>query len=228
MVQLRKLKKAMEARDHFKNGASSKSLMSRKNIVALLLFFIPFSLSGQMKEYSIRGQEKEINDVRFHQTIDEKYSFTGKELKDKTYSLSVKEVLNGKITRDSTFFDSKNDWYGMDVPSSFKIVGDSIFTVGVNPHLAFEDSSKLKVQFIFPQRFIITRYFDAIYPKEYRTKQTVWSKMGQIDDNIYAMVCILPSDVKWDTNIGMRGKDIETWGKDFGINHYIVFEIKLE
>ena len=187
-----------------------------------------------MREFTQRDGVNETNEVYFLAEHNKKLSFTGKDIIDKTYRISVKEILDGKITMDSTFFDSKASWDRMDVPDFFKTVSDTIFTVSTNSHLMIEDSSKLKIQFIFP-RFMITRYFDAISSKEPGSSLTVWSRERIFDEKFYSMVFIQPSEVKFSNLIKSRdvetvGKksDVENWGNELGIEHYWVFELELE
>ena len=143
---------SMESRDHFKNGASLKSHTSRGNIIhsitALIFLFLPFTLWGQLKVTSelsdiAKNQETlwdffELEGIQYQKLI-----ITSKDLGNKTFKLSVKEIWNGEITKDSTIVDTKM------FPDFLKTVGDTIFTLRVISK--FTDEHKLKMFFRFPR-----------------------------------------------------------------------------
>ena len=227
-------KRRMETGDHFKNGASSKSLMSRGNvihsIIALLFLFLPFTLWGQVKVTSEssnidKSQEMLVDYFRFEDIEYEKLIFTSKDLRNKTYKLSVKEIWDGVITKDSTIVDTKR------YPDFFKTVGDTIFTLRVMSKSI--DKHKLKMFFIFP-RFSIIRKFDAAFIDDgspYRLRKVVGTEMVEFDKNFCLMVNMLPyveGNTRHYCKVADSGEKIEDWGKKFGIKHYLVFEMKFE
>ena len=183
---------------------------------------------GELKMISSFGSNNpETSDLLQFEGIDYlKLKFTGKELKQKGYQLTVKEIWDGKIVRDTIVFDSKS--IGI---KEFEKVNDTVFNMKVVSKLTHKN--KLKMTFKFP-RFSITREYDAIATDDYSLRNIAEESKMKIgyDKKFYLLAYILPYEHKdgsksW-CEVGTSGKDIENWGKKFGIKHYLLFEMKFE
>jgi len=198
------------------------------SITALTILFFPFNSWGQVRVTTERVVENQelLDFFRFEGIQYMKMNFTGNELKDKIYRISVKEIWNGIITKDSVIIDSKR----LNIT-----VGDTILKMRVISKLTEEN--KLKMNFIFP-RFTTTIQFDAVSSDAYSLRNVLGRETEMLVDfgeKFYVLVYMLPYEVK--TEIGtwfqycaveISGKEIETWGKEFGIEHYLVFEMIFE
>ena len=200
------------------------------SITALSLLFIPFTSWGQVKVTSERSNTFETQETlwdffRLEDIEYEKLIFTGKDLGNKTYKLSVKEIWDGIITKDSTIVDTKM------FPDFLKTVGDTIFSLRVISK--FTDEHKLKMSFMFPG-FTTKREFDATfldYWSPYSLRKVVGTETVEFDKNFYLMVYMLPyvsGNTRQYCAVEDSGEEIENWGKKFGIKHYLVFEMKFE
>jgi len=201
------------------------------SIVALTIVFFPFTLRGQVRVTTERMDHSELSDFfRFEGIQYKVIVFSGKELKDKTFQLSAKEIWDGVVTKDSIIVDSKTLFAGM-VPDYFKTVGDTVFKIRVISKLTEEN--KLKMQFNFP-RFSTTKEFDATSSKSYSLRDALGAENEMVFEygkNFYVMVYMLPYEkdgMGYYCAVEVSGKEIETWGKEFGIKHYLVFEMKFE
>ncbi len=223
-------------------------------VSGLLLFFCSITLLGQTKsshsegenDFKFERQEVGIKDLSqikvtfedvenqelldffgFEKIQYQKINFTSKELGNKSYQLSVKEVWDGKITKDSILLDSKKNFDGL-APDYFKVAGDTIFKMRVISKRT--EGNKLKMEFMFP-RFIISREFDATPSNDYSLRTVVNPKPVEFGKKFYTLVYMLPYEkdsIKYYCAVEASGKDIETWGKEFGIKHYLIFEMKFE
>ena len=160
------------------------------SITALSLLFIPFISWGQVKVTSetseiFENQEALSDFFRLEGIEYQKLVLTSKELQNKTYQLSVKEIWDGIITKDSLIVDSKV------LPDFVKTVGDTIFTMRVISKFA---ENKLKMDFIFPQ-FSTKREFDATFLDKhspYSLRKVVGTETVEFDKKFYLMVYMLP------------------------------------
>ena len=106
-----------------------------------------------ISDYS--SNNPEIRDILQFEGIEYlKLKFVGKELKNKSYQLTVKEIWDGKIVRDTIVFDSKT--IGIE---QFEKVNDTILNLKVISKLT--NKNKLRMTFKFP-RFSINKEYDAI------------------------------------------------------------------
>ena len=169
----------------------------------------------------------EIRDILDFQGIEYyKIKFTGKELTNKSYHITVKEIWNGKIVSDTTVFNSAK--IGIE---EFEKVNDTVLNFRVVSKLTHEN--KLKLSFMFP-RFRVTKEYDAIDSDQYSLRNVAEESNLQIsyDKKFYLLAYILPykredGSSSW-CEVGTSGGDIENWGKKFGIEHYLLFEMKFE
>ncbi|WP_316766934.1 hypothetical protein [Pedobacter frigiditerrae] len=201
------------------------------NLLVSLMMVAP-SYGQQKKEdlkmISVYGSEnKELLDLFRFENIDcYKINFNGKELKSKTYTITVKEIWNGKIKSESTVFNSKEMvGIGMDK------VNDTTLNIKVLSKLT--SNNKLKISFQF-SRFSTTKEYEAIESNEYSLRNLAEESKLEIgyNESFHFLAYILPykradGSKSW-CEVGSSGKDVENWGKKFGIKHYLLFEMKFE
>jgi hypothetical protein len=204
-----------------------------KNILILLGLLLTNVSFGQesanglkmISDYS--SENSEIRDILQFEGIEYlKLKFVGKELKDRSYHLTVKEIWDGKIVRDTTVFNSKT--IGIE---QFEKVNDTVLNLKIISKLTHKN--KLRMTFKFP-RFSITKEYDAIDTDEYSLRNIAEESKMEIGYNkeFYLLAYILPYEREdgsksW-CEVGTSGKDIEKWGEKFGIKHYLLFEMKIE
>ena len=134
-----------------------------KRVFLLAVAMIGFSsltaqefLNQDLKMTSdVSSDNQEIRDILDFQGMEyHKIKFTGKELANKSYHITVKEIWNGNIVSDTTVFNSAK--IGIE---QFEKINDTVLSFRVVSQLTHEN--KLKMAFIFP-RFRITKEYDAI------------------------------------------------------------------
>lgn len=173
------------------------------------------------------SENQEINDILQFEGIDYmKLRFIGDGLKDKSFHITVKEIWDGKIVKESTVIDSRE----IGVPR-FETVGDSILRINVLSRLTHKN--RLKITFKFPG-FSVTKEYDAIESGEYSLRNIVDESHMDIgyDEKFYLLAYIPPYEREdgsksW-CEVGTSGKDIESWGEKFGIKHYLIFEMEFQ
>ena len=199
-------------------------------LICLILTNISF---GQKSESGLKmisdysSDNPEISDILQFEGIEYmKLKFIGQDLKSKSYKLTVKEIWDGKIVRDTTVFDSKS--IGI---KQFETVNDTVLNLKVISKLT--PKNKLRMTFKCP-RFSITKEYNAIESDEYSLRNIAEESNMEIgyDKKFYLLAYILPyqredGSKSW-CDVGTSGKDIENWGKKFGIKHYLLFEMKFE
>ena len=176
-------------------------------------------------EYS--SDIEEVRDVLCFEGIDYmKIKFSGKELKGKSYKLTVKEIWDGKVVSDTIVLDSKN--LGI---KQFETLNDSVFKMRVISKLT--NDTQLKMTFKFP-RFSVTKKYDAIKSDDYSLRNLADESNLEIgyNEEFYLLAYILPYErgdgsKSW-CDVGTSGDDIEKWGEKFGIKHYLLFDMKFE
>lgn len=194
----------------------------------MLIFFNVFSQSNAKNEIKMvseyASKNPEIRDILQFEGIEYlKLKFSGTDLKNKSYHLTVKEIWDGKLISESTVFNSKE--IGIE---QFQVINDTVLSFKV---IAKKTSkNKLKMTFRFPQ-FGITKEYDAIDSNDYSLRNIVEESKMKIDTNqkIYLLAYILPYEREDGTkswcDVGTSGGDLEKWGEKFGIKHYLVFEM---
>ncbi len=194
---------------------------------------ITITVFGQSADNKLRmianhaSDNEEIRDILQFEGIEYlKLKFIGKDLKNKSYALSVKEIWDGKIVRDTIVFDSKS--IGI---KQFEKVNDTVLNFKVIAKRTHQD--KLKMTFKFP-RFAITKEYDATNSNEYSLRNIAAESHLEIGYNkkFYLLAYILPYERQdgsksW-CEVGTSGKDIDKWGEKFGIKHYLLFEMLFE
>ncbi|BCY28933.1 hypothetical protein [Flavobacterium okayamense] len=195
----------------------------------MFIFLNSFSQSDAKNEIKMiseyASKNPEIRDILQFEGIEYlKLKFTGTDLKNKSYHLTVKEIWNGKLISESTVFNSKE--IGIE---QFQVINDTVLSFKVIAKLT--SKNKLKLTFRFP-RFGVTKEYDAIDSKEYSLRNIVEESNLKIDYNekFYLLAYILPYEREdgsksW-CDVGTSGGDLEKWGEKFGIKHYLIFEMK--
>lgn len=201
----------------------------KKNLTLILILISTLSFAQAQKKGVIKmksnysSNNSEIRDILQFEGIEYlKLSFSDKELANKSYHLSVKEIWDGEIKSDSTIMNSAT----MPV-KQFQKVNDTIFKLKIISKLT--SKNKLKMTFKFP-RFSTTREFDAIDSNDYSLRNVAEASKTEIKygKKFYLLAYILPYEKnggKYWCAVESSGKDIENWGKEFGIKHYLVFEM---
>jgi hypothetical protein len=198
--------------------------------IILLLTLIPILTFAQTnkKENVIKmtteygSENQEFQDILTFQRIDYyKTKFSGADLKGKNYSLIVKEVWKGKIKKIDTIINSAKEKYISPIKSE-------TFNIRVTSKKVSE--KKLKVNFRFPG-FGSELTYKATKSDEYSLRDVGTKIKIKYGNSFYAFAYILPyekGDYKYWCAVEDSGKNIENWGKEFGIKHYLIFEMKFE
>ncbi|MFA7274571.1 MAG: hypothetical protein WC044_11930 [Crocinitomicaceae bacterium] len=199
------------------------------NFVLIFVSAICFSQSENNDSNSIiltseyGSENSEIKDIlRFEGIEYHKLTFKGKGLLGKSYTLSVKEIWDGKIKTDSIIVDSKS------IPlESYQTINDTSFKFKVISKLSYNDQLKMTFDF---SRFAISRNFDAVKSGDYslRNVAEVSGIKIKTGEKFYLLAYILPYEkdgYKYYCAVESSGEDIINWGEKFGIKHYLVFEM---
>lgn len=207
--------------------------MKRKTwlTLAFMVSFV-YSLYAQQKNdlkmtSKFGSENRDLFDILRFENIDYyKINFDGQELKNKTYKITVKEIWDGNVKSESTVFDSKEM-----AEISLDKVNDTTLNLKVISTLT--PKNKIKISFVF-DRFSNTKEYDAIESDDYSLRNLAEESKLPIGygKKFYFMAVILPyqradGSKSW-CEVGSSGKDIENWGKKFGIKHYLLFEMKFE
>jgi len=172
-----------------------------------------------ISEYS--SENTEIKDLFIFENIDYyKLTFVGKELKGKYFSIVVKEYWDGELTRIDTLTNT----------AKYEQLKLSKKKLKVNVMGRRTPDKKLTLFFRFPW-FGTIKSYDALESYDYSLK-VIGTKMNIVpNESFYMMAYILPyvegGSKHWCT-VDDSGKDVENWGKEFGIEHYLTFEMKFE
>jgi hypothetical protein len=146
-----------------------------------------------------------------------KIKFTGNQLKGKNYYIVSKEFWKGEITKSDTIFKS----------------GQLIFQPVQSDTLAFTilggrtSDKSLRADFKF-DRFSIEADFDCKNTNDYSLRVHEWLPI-EPGQPFYAFSYILPyekGEYKFYCAVEGSGKDMEKWYEEFGIEHYVLFEMK--
>jgi len=173
-----------------------------------------------ISDYS--SDNSEIRDILSFEKIDYyKLKFVGSKLIGKDYSLIVKEIWNGEIKKTDTLVNTAKHE---------RMEKLSFDTLNLKVIAKKTPDDKLKMNFRF-SRFGIERKFDAIDSDDYSLRDIGTKMEIEPGKEFYALAYILPYEKdgwKMYCAVDSSGKDVESWGKEFAIEHYLVFEMKFE
>lgn len=181
-----------------------------------------------LKMKSTYGSDnKELLDLLRFEGVDfHQIKFSGNDLKGKTYKITVKEFWGGKLKLEQKVIDTKDlSDAGLDK------ITDTILNMKVIAKMT--PQNKIKISFI-SDRFSNTKEYKAIKSDDYSLRNLADESKLPIGygENFYLMAMILPYEREdgsksW-CEVGSNGKDIENWGKKYGVKHYLLFEMKFE
>lgn len=200
-----------------------------KTQLFLILVTLPLYIFSQMNQNSeikmiskYGSDNQEIQDILTFDGIDYyNVQIVGEELKGKHYSIIVKKIWDGEITEIDTIANSAKMKGVPPIQSDtlkFKVTAKK-FT---------ED--KLKVIFRFDQ-IGNERFYDATGSLDYSLRDVGRQMKIEIGKPFPAFAYILPYEnngSKMWCAVEYSGKDVENWGKEFGIKHYLIFEMLFE
>jgi len=184
--------------------------------------------SAGLKMKSKYGTEqKDLLDLLRFDGIDlYQIKFSGAELKGKSFVIKVKEFWGGRLKSEKTVIDTKDL-----ADAGRDKVNDTTMQMKVLSKITPEN--KIKISFLF-NGFSNTREYKALKTKDYSLRNLADESKLPITygENFYFMAMILPYKRKdgsksW-CEVGSNAKDIENWGKRYGVKHYLLFEMKFE
>ncbi len=193
-----------------------------------MLSLVALGAFGQKQNSSIQmlsdysSDNPDLRDLLFFEGIDYyKIKFVGAALAGKDYVLVAKEIWNGEIKKIDTLVNTaKNS----------RMEKLSTDTLNLKVIAKKKDEHTLKVSFRFPE-FLTERTFEATPSDDYSLRDVGKQLAIEPGRKFYALAYILPYEKdgwKLWCAVDSSGKDIESWGKAFGIVHYLVFEMKFE
>jgi len=172
-------------------------------------------------------EDKELNDLLRFDGIDfYKIRFSGIDLKGKSYSISVKEFWKGKMKSEKKVFDTKDL-----AEAGLDKINDTTLEMKVISKMTSDN--KIKISFV-SDKFSNTKEYKGLKTKDYSLRNLAEESKLPITygGNFYFMAIILPYEREdgsksW-CQVGSNGKDIENWGKKYGVRHYLLFLMKFE
>lgn len=194
-------------------------------IVYILIFHFCFTnATGQdVKMVSHFGTEsQELQDLLYFEKTDlYNVKFIGTNLAKKDYVLICKEMWDGALKRTDTILNSA------EFTETPKHQSD---TLSFKVFAKRTGDPKLRLWFRFPG-FGIERAYDAINSDDYSLRDVGTSQSIEYGKDFYAFAYILPYEkdgLKFWCAVDNSGKDVQNWGKEFGIKHYLIIEMKFE
>ncbi|SFA51680.1 hypothetical protein SAMN04488511_110123 [Pedobacter suwonensis] len=172
-------------------------------------------------------EDKELNDLLRFDGIDfYKIRFSGIDLKGKSYSISVKEFWKGKMKSEKKVFGTKDL-----AEAGLDKINDTTLEMKVISKMTSDN--KIKISFV-SDKFSNTKEYKGLKTKDYSLRNLAEESKLPITygGNFYFMAIILPYEREdgsksW-CQVGSNGKDIENWGKKYGVRHYLLFLMKFE
>lgn len=167
------------------------------------------------------SEQRELLDLFRFQNIDY-YQVTVKgAIKGKHYSITAKEIWNGKITNTDTIFNSARG----ELAFIGKHQKDSLnFSVMASK----TGRKKLKLNFSL-DRVGLYKEYKSTATNNYSLRDVGTQMVIEPGKPFYAFAYILPYKLESGASswcaVESSGKDIEKWGQEFGIKHYLLFEM---
>ena len=197
--------------------------MRLEKLGCFVIFYITvFSVFSQdvkmVSEYGI--EDEDLYDISSFQGIEfYKVKFIGHEINQKNFILISKEIWDGAITKIDTVLNTS---IYNDLP---RTLSDTINMKVIGKRT---NEPKLKLLFEFDE-YRYQNQFDAIKSDDYSLRTIGTNETITYGKNFFAFAFILPYErggFKFWCAIEDSGSDVENWGKEFGIKHYLVFEMK--
>lgn len=202
-----------------------------KNLLLLLLasFLLAsntFAQSDIKMQVKYGSENVDLQSVLYFEEIGfGKMTFSGTDLKDKDFQISIKEFVRGKLTKTDVVFDSKEDAY-------FKIKSDK-FVFRVLTKVTSENMAKFEFQFNgFSKQ---KEYKVAANQKEFALKSFLGSQPElsvPLKTNTYILTYMMPY-VKKDGStayceVAQSGVNPEELGTKYAIPTYFLIDIKFQ
>jgi len=192
--------------------------------IALLLFITQAYAQSDnivMTTKSMTSTNELADMMRFYDMDYYDVQFKGSDLKGKDYSVTVKEIWNGKIKNIDTIFTSATG----EMAFLGKIKAD---TLSFRIAAAKKGNKTLKINFYF-DRFGLSKEYKCTKSNDYSLRDTGTRLPIKANQPFYAFAYILPYKLKsggssW-CAVDSSNKDIEKWGTEFGIKHYLLIEM---
>lgn len=195
-------------------------------IVSFLFVATAFAQSDIKMRTEYGSDNADLQSVLYFENIGlAKIIFSGSDLKNKDFQISVKEIVNGKLTKTEIVFDSKEDEY-------FKIKSDK-FGFRVLTKTTSENTVKLDFQFNGFSKG--KEYRIAANQKEFALKSFLGNKAElsiPLNTNTYILTYMMPY-VKKDGSkqyceVVQAGVNPEDLGAKYGIPVYFLIDIKFQ
>lgn len=196
-----------------------------KSLIAPYLFFMCFfTASAQMPKDNTLKMSVSFPDLDTYrllgfQDIDYyKVKIEGNKLKGKQYYVVSKEFVKGKLTSTDTLFNTVSNRYVRPIEQdtlSFFIISQE------------SKEKDIKIQFGFDGYSSIKKFKNKT-TLDYKLMDVAHLFPIEIGKPFYAFAYILPyvqGDIHYYCAPAKSGKDIETWGSEFGIEHYYLLEM---
>jgi hypothetical protein len=168
------------------------------------------------------SKNKELTNLLLFQDIDYyNVKFVAKDLKSKYFTILVIEIWDGKIKKIDTLINSKTN-------KKMDVIGSD--TLSLTLFGSKTDKNKLKLFFRFPM-VGLTRKYDATISEDYSLRDIGTDVKIEKNKFFPAFAYILPYiEGNWKNYCGVAqsGIDVENWGKEFKLKHYIIFKMKFE
>ncbi len=204
--------------------------MKRAGYFIVILFFFSigsFAGTEDPGEIKLLRQHTEIHrdirDILRFLNIDYVIvDFTGTGLEGKSYRIMVSEIWYGEITSTATIFNSAV----IPAPHLRRITGDS-FQIRVVSEVTGENS--LRLHFNFPG-LTVEQEYDAIQSDDYSLRHAYTEPETPIHpgESFFVLTYMLPYEqegFKYYCSIETCGSNVLSWGKEYRIEHYMVFEM---
>ncbi|WP_340104175.1 hypothetical protein [Rhodohalobacter sp. 8-1] len=206
----------------------------KKVLLALsVILLLPLILIGQPKSDGMITLTSQVSDVSsdlqnildFKEIAYKKIKLDGDGIEGKKYRISAIDIWNGEVQDTTTIITSSELPYGrlqtiQSEPFQFDVIAEH------------NVDNKLKIMFNFPG-FRTTKEFDAIDSEYYSLRDANLEPLTNIKSGkaFYILHYILPYEedgTKQYCTVAQSGNDVLGWGKQFDLEHYLVFTMTIE
>ncbi|HQU84094.1 MAG TPA: hypothetical protein PKY59_13250 [Pyrinomonadaceae bacterium] len=164
--------------------------------------------------------------LRFESIGFEKAVFSGSELKNKHYIITIKEFTDGKLARTETAFDSN------ELGDFAKIKGE---TFGFRVLTKITPEKTAKFQFQFDRFSVVKEYKVGENFKDFALKNFLGTSIETVipsNKNTYIFTYMMPYEKKDGSKayceVAQSGANPEDFGKKFSIPTYFLIDIKFQ